>query len=252
VRIEAVKTRHNRFLSSSGGSANVSRILVVEDNEAYAEEVIAYLKERGHDVCGASTGATMWKLLGNAGFDIVLLDLGLPDQDGSELIHQLRLRHLDIGIIVVTARVRHNSRVEALMLGADHYLTKPLKLSELNAIITTLERRLPGATSPARVAGWILNTGARELLYADEAKVKLSERECSFLALLSRSPQGISREATLHAMGDELSVDSRRLLDMLVYRLRKKVQQDMRMDIPVQSIYGGGYSLTASCLVRGN
>jgi DNA-binding response OmpR family regulator len=242
--------RHNRLLSSSGGAANVSRILVVEDNQAYAEEIIAYLKERGHAVCGVSTGAGMWDLLGNASFDIVLLDLGLPDQDGSELIHQLRLRHLDIGIVVVTARVRHSTRVEALMLGADHYLTKPLKLSELNAIITTLERRLPGPTSPARVSGWILNTGTRELLYADEAKVRLSERECSFLALLSRSPQGISRDATLHAMGDELSIDSRRLIDMLVYRLRKKVLQDMGMDIPVQAIYGGGYSLTAGCLVR--
>ena len=150
----------------TAGNRRGLRILVVEDNLAYAEEIIGYLRDKGHAVRGATTAADMWNRLAEANADILLLDLGLPDEDGSYLIHQVRSRHPEMGMVIVTARTRLETRVDSLTHGADHYLTKPIKLVELNAIINTLSRRVTQADVAQTDAGWVLYLTKRERNYS--------------------------------------------------------------------------------------
>lgn len=227
------------------------RILIVEDNQAYAEEVAGYLTGNGHAVSVAGDAASLWKILASAGFDIVLLDLGLPDEDGFTVIHQLRLIHPAIGLVVLTARVRTDSRIDGLRLGADYYLTKPTKLAEIEAVINTLNRRLSHAPpSAVTEPKWVLNAARRQLESGSGGKTDLTEKEFAFLHLLSRTPHSLPRDRVLAALGEKEAADAGRKLDMLVYRLRKKISTAHGQELPLRTNYGGGYSLAVPFAVR--
>lgn len=227
------------------------RILIVEDNLAYADEVAGYLSGNGHAVSVAGDAAGLWKILASAGFDIVLLDLGLPDEDGFTVIHQLRLMHPAIGLVVLTARVRTDSRIDGLRLGADYYLTKPTKLAEIEAVINTLSRRLfhapPSAVTEPK---WVLNAARRQLESGGGGKTDLTEKEFAFLHLLSRTPHSLPRDKVLAALNEKDEGDAGRKLDMLVYRLRKKTASSLGQELPLRTNYGGGYSLAIPFAVR--
>ncbi len=222
------------------------RILIVEDNQAYADEVAGYLSGNGHAVSIVGDAAGLWKILASISFDIVLLDLGLPDEDGFTVIHQLRLMHPAIGLVVLTARVRTDSRIDGLRLGADHYLTKPTRLTEIEAVINTLNRRLSHAPHPAAAQPeWVLNAARRQLESGNGSKTELTEKEFAFLHLLSRTPHSLPRDTVLAALGEKEGPDAGRKLDMLVYRLRKKISAGLGQELPLRTNYGGGYSLAA-------
>lgn len=107
------------------------RVLLVEDNLPYAEDLAEYLSEVGHIVWAAQTARAMWVILSTATPDVVLLDLGLPDADGLELIPLLRERFPLLAILVLSAQTNANVQAQALALGADGYLTKPAKFVSL-------------------------------------------------------------------------------------------------------------------------
>lgn len=226
------------------------RILIVEDNRAYAEEVAGYLAGIGHVVNVVGDAAGLWEIIARADFDVVILDLGLPDEDGFAVIHRLRLIYPTIGLLVLTARVKTGSRVDGLRLGADHYLTKPIRLVELEAFVNALCRRLSLSSAPAITESkWVLNAASRQLEIGDTAKTRLTEKEFAFLHLLSRTPRSLSRDIVLVALGEENSVESVRRLDMLIYRLRRKVAAGLGQELPLRTTYGEGYSLSTPFIV---
>jgi DNA-binding response OmpR family regulator len=223
----------------------VTRILMVEDNLAYSEEVAGYLVEQGHTVTVVGDAAGLWKAVASSSFDIVLLDLGLPDEDGVVVIAQLRKAQPDVGLVVLTARVRLETRLQALDLGADHYLTKPTKLAEIQSVIGTLSRRMSqsgagGTQSPQ----WLLHVGVQELQHSESPKIKLTEHEFAFLMVLSRTSNAMTRDAILQEIGEADDVNAHRKLDMVAYRLRKKVLNQSHEKLPLTSKYGQGYRLT--------
>jgi len=220
----------------------VTKIIVVEDNRSYAEDVAEYLAETGYRVETASSAGELWSVLSKEHADLVLLDLGLPDDDGFNLIPQLRRLYPDTGLIVLTARVATDSRIQGLRLGADGYLTKPIKFPELSAHIEALCRRMRPKNNDEQAA-WVLRTAARQIEF-DGKTVALTEREFRFLHLLAQNRQPVPRKSLLIAMGEADDLDAIGSMDMLVYRLRKKIKTSLGDELPLRSEYGGGYRLS--------
>ena len=222
----------------------MTKILIVEDNLDYAEDMAEFLVELEHEVHITSSAGGMWTALSHGNVGVVVLDLGLPDEDGFNVIPRMRQLYPQIGVLVLTGRVAFDSRILGLRLGADHYLTKPIKFPELAAHIEALDRRV-GPQDPVPEPGkWTLKVSARQLELMG-AVIALTEKEFNFLHLLTINTRPVPRDVIVAGMGGE-DPDAGRRVDMLVYRLRKKAQTGLGQDLPLRSAYGEGYSLSAS------
>jgi DNA-binding response OmpR family regulator len=182
----------------------------------------------------------MWSALSQGTVGVVVLDLGLPDEDGFNVIPRMRQLYPQIGLLVLTGRVAFDSRIMGLRLGADHYLTKPIKFPELAAHIEALDRRVGPQEAIPVPSKWTLKVSARQLELQGQA-ITLTEKECNFLHLLTIN----TRQVIVAGIGGD-DPDAGRRVDMLVYRLRKKARSGLGQDLPLRSAYGEGYSLSAS------
>ena len=117
------------------------RILVVEDDKLLSEGLVSVLSRAGHAVDYTASGKYADTLLGQESYDLLVLDVGLPDIDGFEVLRRVRARHSPIGVLVLTARDAVEDRVHGLDLGADDYLTKPFSVAEFEARVRALLRR---------------------------------------------------------------------------------------------------------------
>lgn len=222
----------------------MTKILIVEDNLDYAEDMAEFLVELKHEVHISACAGDMWSALSHGNFGVVVLDLGLPDEDGFAVIPRMRQLYPQIGVLVLTGRVAFDSRILGLRLGADHYLTKPIKFPELAAHIEALGRRV-GPQEVLPVPGqWTLKVAARQLELMGMV-ITLTEKECSLLHLLTINTRPVPRDVIVAGMGGD-DADAGRRVDMLVYRLRKKARSGLGQDLPLRSAYGEGYSLSAS------
>jgi DNA-binding response OmpR family regulator len=220
----------------------MTQILIVEDNGEYAGDMAEFLEELDHEVTIATTAGEMWAALTKTPAAVVVLDLGLPDEDGFNVIPRMRQLYPGIGLLVLTGRVAFDNRILGLRLGADHYLTKPIKFPELAAHIEALDRRVrPQEPAPAP-SKWNLRVSARQLELMG-AVIDLTEKECNFLHLLTINTRPVPRQVIVAGMGGD--DDASRRVDMLVYRLRKKARSGLGQDLPLRSAYGEGYSLSA-------
>lgn len=221
----------------------MTQILIVEDNGDYAADMAEFLLGLDHQVEVATCAGDMWAALTRNPHAVVVLDLGLPDEDGFNVIPRMRQLYPDIGLLVLTGRVAFDNRILGLRLGADHYLTKPIKFPELAAHIEALDRRMrPHEPSPI-VNKWTLKVTARQLEVMG-VSIDLTEKECNFLHLLTMNTRPVPRQVIVARMGGE-DPDASRRVDMLVYRLRKKARLGLGQDLPLRSAYGEGYSLSA-------
>lgn len=222
----------------------MTQILIVEDNGDYAADMAEFLAELNHEVEIATTAGEMWAALTRTPAAVVVLDLGLPDEDGFNVIPRMRQLYPEIGLLVLTGRVAFDNRILGLRLGADHYLTKPIKFPELAAHIEALDRRVrpqePAIPPPSK---WTLKVSARQLELMGSV-IDLTEKECNFLHLLTINTRPVPRQVIVAGMGGE-DPDASRRVDMLVYRLRKKARSGLGQDLPLRSAYGEGYSLSA-------
>lgn len=222
----------------------MTQILIVEDNLDYAEEMAEFLTELEHVVSITNNAGEMWSALSQGNIGVVVLDLGLPDEDGFNVIPRMRQLYPHIGLLVLTGRVAFDNRILGLRLGADHYLTKPIKFPELAAHIEALDRRV-GPQEPVQLpAKWTLRLAARRLELQGQA-ITLTEKECNFLHLLTINTRPVPRQVIVAGIGGD-DPDAGRRVDMLVYRLRKKARSGLGQDLPLRSAYGEGYSLSTS------
>ena len=221
----------------------MTQILIVEDNRDYAADMAEFLIELDHEVAIVTTAGDMWAALTKTPAAVVVLDLGLPDEDGFNVIPRMRQLYPEIGLLVLTGRVAFDNRILGLRLGADHYLTKPIKFPELAAHIEALDRRVRPHEPVPSASKWTLRVSARQLELMG-AVIDLTEKECNFLHLLTINTRPVPRQAIVAGMGDD-DPDASRRVDMLVYRLRKKARSRLGQDLPLRSAYGEGYSLSA-------
>ncbi|WP_142848655.1 response regulator transcription factor [Telmatospirillum sp. J64-1] len=237
----------------------MGRILVVEDEMTLRQDLIEHLTDCGHEVDGAGSGPEMDCLLEKKIWDLVLLDVNLPGEDGFRIAARLR-RQSQIGIIMMTARGLTVDRVVGLEMGADAYMVKPVDLRELQAQVGTLLRRLgndaPLPRPPAQVATsvpdfaerttWIFDAVGWTLQGPSGACVTLTATEKTFLSLLAARPgTPVSRNDIFAALGKRHWSPGDRSIDSLVRRLRSKVEKELGIPLPVQSVHGIGYAFAA-------
>ncbi|HSW07059.1 response regulator transcription factor [Aquabacterium sp.] len=223
------------------------RVLVVEDDEGIAQGLRAHLRQHGGVVDLAGSIEAGWAALQAEPFDLVLLDLGLPDGDGSELLQRLR-RHGGAGlpdahtpVLIMTARDQVAARIAALDMGADDYVAKPFDSDELAARMRAVRRRAAGRAQPLLCIGDVeIDIATRRVQRAGEP-VELSAREFSvLLALAEVRPRVLSRpqlEALLYAWDGGPDSNT---LEVHVHRLRRKLG-----DTVIRTLRGVGYFVPA-------
>lgn len=217
------------------------RILLVEDDPVLAEGLALSLRGANHVVVHESNGKQADHLLLVEDFDLVVLDMSLPDMDGSEILRRLRHRGAKVPVLILTARDGLEDRVHGLDLGADDYLIKPFDMPELEARIRTLLRRgQSGSSSVLRLGKLSLDTVGRRATLDGEI-LELSAREMSILeVMMLRANKVVSKEKLsvhLSEMGEEISVNA---IEVHVHRLRKKIVSDC---VNIRTLYGQGYML---------
>lgn len=219
------------------------RALVVEDDPGIARGLMVTLGQQGWTVTCVNTLSQAWIALRAEAFDVVLLDLGLPDGDGASLLKQVRRAPKGqqpdpaMPLLVMTARDEVTDRIGVLDLGADDYLTKPFDAGELAARMRAVRRRAAGRSESALRHGQLeLDPFARQVRWAGRS-VELSTREFDvLLALLEVRPRVLSRqqiESMLYRWDKFLESNA---IEVYVHRLRKKLGKEL-----IQTVHGVGY-----------
>ncbi len=228
-------------------------ILIVDDHHEIRELVARVLGREGFRATAVADGKAMRKALLDGRYDLILLDLMLPGEDGLSLCRAVRAES-DVPIIMLTAKGEEVDKVIGLEMGADDYLPKPFGSRELIARIRAVLRR--GPSDPSRAGKpqavrryqfdrWVLDTESRDLLRADGVTVPLSTGEYDLLLALVERPQRVlSREQLLDLARGRAAVAFDRSIDTQVSRLRRKLELDAADPKLIKTIWGGGYMFT--------
>jgi two-component system OmpR family response regulator len=215
------------------------RILLVEDDAMLADAVARALTQSAHAVDVVSTGADADKALIGTDYDVVVLDIGLPQLDGLEVLKRMRARRSGVPVLVMTARDTVEERIAGLDLGADDYITKPFHLTELEARVRALIRRAHAAASSDLVHGRLRLDTAGRRLYMDEQPMDLTARELAvFELLLLRAGKVVTKQQIVDSLYGWEDVSSSNAVEVFIYRLRKKVEAS---GVNIRTIRGMGY-----------
>jgi two-component system phosphate regulon response regulator OmpR len=227
-----------------------TRILVVDDDQRLRELLVKYLSGEGYDVKAVPDGKGMDKQLGRDRYDLIVLDLMLPGEDGLAICRRLRSQQTSPAIIMLTAKGDDVDRIVGLEMGADDYLPKPFNPKELAARVKAVLRRRtpsgpPGAPDATgelhRFGRFEFNLSTRALT-RDGKSVSLTTGEYSVLKVLVQHPrQPLSRDKLMElARGREYEVFDRSI-DVQISRLRKIVEEDPAHPKHIQTVWGFGY-----------
>ena len=217
------------------------RILLIEDDGRLAEMVSAYLGQSGFRVSRAANGAAGLQMQAGDSFDIVVLDLMLPDMDGIDVCRQLRQRG-SIPILMLTARGDAMDRVIGLEMGADDYLPKPFEPRELLARLRAILRR--GRAVPESILRFgrlEIDCNAREVRLDGEPRPLTSHQFGLLLALARRAGRVMTREALMDIMKNEPLEAFDRSIDVHISRIRAAIEDDHKKPRRVITIRGVGY-----------
>ena len=223
-------------------------IVVVEDDAVTRTKLAGYAQAAGHRVSEAEDGERMWRILERDAADLILLDINLPREDGLDLTRKLRAQS-NVGIILVTVRDDDVDRILGLEIGADDYITKPFNPRELLARVKSVLRRAKEGTrepfSGRRFAGWEFSSAARKLVSPEGETVQLTRAEHELLAALVDHPgQVLSRERLLALITHRSWEPGDRTIDVLVRRLRRKIEQNPKNPEIIVTAHGEGYVFT--------
>lgn len=236
--------------------AESAHILVVEDDAFVQKALRLYLEGEGYRITTCDNGADMHALMAKDPADLAIMDLKLPNDDGFDLTKQLRDKY-SVGIIILTSKDDAIDRVVGLEIGADDYVTKPWDERELLARIRSVMRRVNerqnGAKSSDReqrivtFSGWVLNLDSRELKNPGGSKVELTSGEFSLLnEFIEKAGRVLSRDHLLSAIYSRDWEPFDRSIDVLVTRLRRKVEADSRHPEIIKTVRGTGYMFAAA------
>lgn len=236
------------------------RILIVDDHRKIRDPLAVYLRRHSFDVRTAEDAAGMWQLLKQQSFDVVVLDVMLPDGDGFELCAMLH-RRANLPVILLTARDASADRVKGLDLGADDYVTKPFEPRELVARINSVLRRrgvqpqtdqaltLCETSAPMLrydFAGLSFTTSTEMLVRTDSSQVQLSTAESRLLSVFLKHPnQTLDRQRLLDLTARPGNEVFDRAIDRQISRLRRKLADDPVHPQLLRTVWGGGYTLMA-------
>lgn len=222
------------------------RILLVEDDAPVARSVRAILRVSGMMMDAAESGDEALDMARIYDYDLILLDLGLPDMDGYSVLRRLRATRNAVPVLVLSAEARTQARVQAFNAGADDYLPKPFDSQELVARIQAVVRRNKGFAEPALTVGNVsLNLSTHQVHVGDQP-VHLTGKEFAILELLMlRRGSTQTKEAFLNHLYGGMDEPDPKIIDVFVCKLRKKLA-DAGADNLIGTVWGRGYILRDS------
>ncbi len=218
------------------------RVILVEDDVELRDAILVPgLQDAGFHVTAVGSAAQLYEGLRGGRFDIVVLDLGLPDVDGVEVLHHLRSTS-SVGIALLTGRASDADRLLGLNAGADIYLAKPIEIDLLAATLHSLARRLKSSPVPERT--WRLGTGGWHLFSPDDRRIELSGPERAILRrLFVNAGAPVLRSDLIGVLTDDAEGFDPHRLEMTMHRLRRKVAEASAVAFPLRTIRGKGYLL---------
>lgn len=231
-----------------------NHILIVDDDELVRALIATHLESEGYGVTHAGSGKEMFELLDANDFDLVLLDLGLPDEDGLVLARKLRARST-VPLMILTGRRELDDRLAGLDVGADDYLTKSVNPEEfLLRVRNLLSRSSGGDIAPTlgkdknfiRFGGWAIDLDGHSLTSPAGEEVAMTPVELKLLAVLAKAPgRVLSRDTLLDAISGYDEAPSDRMIDAFVSRIRKKIEVNPKKPEIIVTITGVGYKFNA-------
>jgi len=217
------------------------QILLVEDDRPLAKALQQALQEQQHTVNAVGSGEAALHIINTETPDIVILDLGLPDIDGIEVLKKTRKKHPDLPILVLTARSDLDDRIIGLDSGADDYLAKPFEMTELFARLRVLERRLSTANSTDICINNVTLNSNNNSVTLNNKELELSRKEYMLLKSLMENAGRIQTRSTLerrlYSWDEEVASNA---LEVHVHHLRKKLGSDF-----IKTVRGVGYKVEA-------
>lgn len=219
-------------------------ILLIEDDAILSDGLIHILQQSGYSVCATESGRYALQLIHAQDFDLIVLDLGLPDMDGIEVLRSLRHQKIALPVLILTAREGISDRIAGIRLGADDYLTKPFDLGELEARIHALIRRCYGGFSHRIEVGRIeLDTQTHQIL-ADGKLLNLSAREAALLEILIlQAGKVVSKDRIAQRLASESEALADNAIEVYIHRVRKSLEP---YQSTIRTIRGLGYLLEAN------
>lgn len=225
------------------------RVLIVEDNPDLRIEIVDYLKFCNYEAGSAGTIQEMEHALKHGHWNILLLDLTLPDGNGLDAARNLRKQYgLKLGIVMVTARGHVEDRIEGITAGADAYLIKPINLKELRATIDHLQLRLGASQSTdTTTTPWQLDDQALELICPNARRISLTVTESRLLkTLLEHLGLAVTRDALCGCLPPGSSQDDTRRLDSILSRLRSKAKKEAGINLPIHTLRNKGFTFAGN------
>ena len=227
-----------------------SHLLIVDDDQRIRELLQKYLIRNGFLVSIAQDAAQAKRLLRGLSFDLIVLDIMMPDQDGLSLTRELR-NSIDVPILLLTARSESDDRISGFEAGADDYLPKPFEPKELLLRIHSILRRVPEQTKIDSLPKLILLGEVRydvkkgELWHAD-LQIRLTGTEAQLMRIFAKSVgQPISRAELVAEMGRDQGQARDRAIDVQITRLRRKIEAHPKEPRYLQTVRGSGYMLAS-------
>ncbi|WP_299200337.1 response regulator transcription factor [uncultured Amphritea sp.] len=218
------------------------RILLVEDAEGLGEVIQDQIADEGHAVDWVKTISHAETSLQTIRYDLILLDLMLPDGSGLDLLKKVRKSGEIAPVIILTARDQLSDRIQGLNAGADDYLVKPFELSELSARIAAVSRRYAGNPNPILQIGTLEVDLTRHCISRDGLSINLTAREWALLEAFIQRPNTVLSKAQLedhlYAFGAEIESNT---IEVYISRLRKKLDKDQ-----LETVRGLGYRMRLS------
>ncbi len=214
---------------------------MVEDDALLADGLIRSLKQADYTVDWTADGEEAESILRVSEFDLVILDLTLPNMDGLEILRVLRQRNVPVPVLIVTARSDVDNRIKGLDLGADDYLTKPFEMGEFDARVRALLRRSRADGLKALSCGALTLDMAARRAYVNDQPLELPRREFHVLeVLMSRHGRIISKDQIIDSISDFSDEMNPSTVEIYIHRIRKKLEAT---DVTIRTIRGIGYIL---------
>jgi two-component system response regulator PhoP len=217
------------------------RLLIIEDDNTLRESLAAKLTESGFAVEQAADGKEGLYFALEYPIDLAIVDLGLPEMSGLEIIREVRKQGKSFPILIITARDRWEDKVGGLDAGADDYVVKPFQFEEVIARVNALVRRSGGWASSEMIAGPVSLDLSRQELKVDDAPIELTSFEYKIIEyLMVRAGQVISKTELTERLYDQDFERDSNVIEVFVGRLRKKLDPDNTIK-PIETLRGRGY-----------
>ena len=219
------------------------RLMLIEDDDALAEGIATALRQGGHSVDVAANGESVSHMVRASAYECAILDLGLPDMDGIDLLRRLRAEGYSFPVLILTARDGLDDRIRGLDSGADDYLVKPFALGELEAWLRALLRRTGNKLPWGQIGGLRFNLEANRVQVNGE-EVEFTRREFSVLtALLQKAGKVVNKQAMFSSVLPDDTDAAPNAIEVYVSRVRRKLEP---AGVVITALRGVGYRLDES------